>query len=124
MRLQEHGLSFLITVHGQPGQPVWQHLSDLIHQQLRSVGHNITIPPQPQDGSRSLATEGWTLLQAGNNVAAGMTLRNAELSPWNLTLESLTVVGNKLRVRPGPEPLLLVCKCCFFNSIKTTMANL
>lgn len=98
----------MLTIQGQPGQPIWQHVSDLIHQQLQSAGHNLIIPPQPEDGSRSWATEGWTVLQTGDNVVAGMALRGAELSPWNITLETLVAMGNRLRVRPGPEPLILV----------------
>ena len=73
------------------------------------------MPPQPEDGSYLWLTEGWTILQTGNNVIAGMTLCSAELSLWNITLERLIALGNRLHVCPGPEPLILVSKSIQLN---------
>jgi len=73
-------------------------LSNAVRSQLHEAGHVLTLPLQPVDGVRSWSFEGWTILGSGNHVSAGITLRAADLSPWNINIPKLKSMGLKLRV--------------------------
>ena len=112
IQLSHNGLAFFVSVDTNLTEPIWLQLSNGnygIQSRLHDVGHILILPPQPYNGTSSWGYEGWTILQPGDKITSGITLKCAQLSLWNIVISRLKKIGLKLNVRPGIEPLLLCC---------------